>query len=196
MDDYSVLHPAVFCNIRKLQIRIPLSETIWRVIPTLDHLTVLYLYMREEDSESKLQTLFDRAPHLYSLTIHLSTHLSKMMVLFPLKSASIRRLRLNPYARHTSFDFDDTLCTTFVRSPLASQCEVLEIRVKSPDSIMNLVNSMSSLRAMTVHVNMYEQPRRNKTELIEWLENHLSARCSIISCMDGACSFNIRIWIS
>ncbi len=120
-----------------------------------------------------------------------------MMILFQLKSSSIRRLRLNPYTKHTSFDFDDALCATFARSPLALQCEVLEIRLISPESVVNLINSIPNLRAMTVHVrdDMSVQPHRNKNELMEWMQNHLSARCCINSVMDGACSFNIQLWI-
>ena len=120
-----------------------------------------------------------------------------MMILFQLASASIRRLRLNPYIRHTSFDFDDALCVTFARSSLALQCEVLEIRVISPDNIVNLVNSITNLRAMTVHVrnNMHVPLHRNKTELMEWMQNHLPARCCINGGMDGACSFTIKLWI-
>jgi hypothetical protein len=88
----SYLYPACFPNIQKLELRIPSDDTIWRIIPTFDHLTTLHINVHEKDSGSELQALFDQAPHLYTLTIHFFTTLPELMALFQLKSTSIRRL--------------------------------------------------------------------------------------------------------
>ncbi|CAF1365465.1 unnamed protein product [Rotaria sordida] len=74
---------------------------------------------------------------------------------------SIRRLRINPYSRHLHFDFDHLQCTEFLTTPLVLQCEVLEIRIRSPESILDILNSIKNRRSMTIHVAdaIHLQPR-------------------------------------
>jgi hypothetical protein len=74
----------------------------------------------------------------------------------------------------------------------------MEIRVVSSDSILNLVNSINKLRAMTIYVRQYEQaqpPYRTETEL-EWVQRHLSSRCLISTGPNFGDAFIIKLWFN
>ncbi len=77
------------------------------------------------------------------------------------------------------------------------QCEVLEIRIRSPESILDILNSMKNLRSMTVHLAAasHLQPRITESELIEWTKNHLSTNCWISPCYRDGTPHVLRIWI-
>jgi hypothetical protein len=83
-----------FFNIRHLSIQLPVESSHWFMYPNLDQLTSLKTTLdgTENEALSQLQTLLDRAPRLYSLTLNnqaiSDVHLAKII------SASVRRLHL------------------------------------------------------------------------------------------------------
>lgn len=195
-NDRLYLRPAYFPNIHKLKTEVPLLDTTWCIIPTLDYLTTLSVNIVNQYSSSEFQALLDRALQLYTLIVHFLNVQSYMNVLFEVASPSIRRLHINPKARQQFCAFDDLQCTAFAKCSLACQCEVLEIRVQSLDSVMNLVNSMNNIRTMKIHVPEYPQIERDqvKIKLIEWVQNHLPAECWLSDDEHFGISFIIRLW--
>jgi hypothetical protein len=196
-NDYRHLYPVSFSKINKLVTRIPVPDTIWFNIPTFDYLTKLEISISGEDCQSKFQALLDRAPHLYNLTAMFFLTPSCMTTLFSFRSPSIRRLRINPHARHPHFDFDHSRCTEFLRSPLALQCEVVELRIRCIDDLLILINSMRNLRAMTVHITdaSHLTPRLTENELMNWIQTHLPTRYKISSYPKSIIAFVIKLWI-
>jgi hypothetical protein len=120
-------YPVCFLNIPDLIIPIPLVDPICQIIPRFDHLTRLHLIICQEGSDFQFESLIERSPRLYTLTIDLFPNISKINLLFKVTSISIRQIRLFPFVKHHWCDFDDTLCTAFTQSPLARQCQFLHI---------------------------------------------------------------------
>lgn len=157
----------------------PLHEQC--IIPTLNYLTTLRIAIYGKD-EFDLQILFDLAPHLYELIAHnLCKH--DLMILFRLTSTSVRQLYFYTSERDFSpYDLDDEDCTTLSGSSLGRQCEVLsDIRVKSLTNVINLVNTMDHLRALTIKCKL-EKLTPATAIFIKSLQSHLPTKCLISRC--------------
>jgi hypothetical protein len=191
------LYPACFPNIHDLRISFPLPDKIWCIISALDHLTSLSVSISEEQSESDLQPLIDRALRLHILTIKTSNP-SQLMVLSKLRSASIRQVNFFPEIFNIQQLFvGHAECAAFVISPLGRQCEVLGISVDSQESVVNIVNAMTHLRSLTIDFE-YDHNEKSSLEadaVITWLQNYLPARCSISSCTNETDYISMRLWI-
>ena len=132
-----------FPNVRHLQITLPVVDQFWSTFPRFEQLTSVDVASASDaDAElalSQLQRLIDRAPRLHLLTIgHWNSSAIQRLPL-SLTSNSIRRLDLQSYhylRRDRRFDREQ--CTTFLRSPLAQQCEVLQIVVDHRSNIDEL----------------------------------------------------------
>ncbi len=73
-----------------MNIELPIHETIWSCIPTLDHLISLTVCLNRDTSISDVQALINRTHRLYSLTLRGNIGFQ----VWKIKSTSIRRLDL------------------------------------------------------------------------------------------------------
>ncbi len=187
---YTSLSPARFPHPHHLKLFLPWDDHFWSIVPKLDQLTSLHISRYEDDAHSQIQTLLDRAPHLYSLTID-SWSDSNVIVPINLTSKSIRRLEFKDY-------FNDARSTALSRSSLGIQCEVLVINVVNRTNLLELVNTMPSLQALTFQYTDGTWKRNvhcsssTKENHIEWLQQHLPSMCSVIQDTYTGC---IRLWI-
>ena len=190
-------YPVAFLNIESLQLSLPQPDRILRMIPSLNHLTKLYVTACGEASDSQIQTLIERAPRLDTLIVGLLTSMSKIDVLFRVRNPSIRRIRLHPFAKRPWPDFDEARCTAFAHSPIARQCEFLEIRVAKPECILTLINAMTHLRSMVIHLSddHRKTPRPSIAGFTEWVQNHLPSRFWISGCEVTGVSVAMKLWI-
>ena len=190
-------YPVAFLNIENLQLSLPQPDIIWRMIPSLNHLTKLYMTISAEESDSRIQMLIERARRLDTLIVRLLGSISKIDVLFRVRNPSIRRIRLLPFARCPWPDFDEARCTAFAHSPIARQCEFLEIRVAKPECILTLSNAMTHLRSMVIHLtdDHNKTPRPSIAGFTEWVQNHLPRRFRISNCEVTCFSVAMKLWI-
>jgi hypothetical protein len=147
-----------------------------------------------DDARSQLQALIDRAPRLYSLTIYIWSSSIVQQILSNINSRSIRRLDLQSFfSPSDDCYFNSQQCATFIRSPLAIQCEILQIVVENRTNILDIVHAMTNLRAL--HVQCLDDKRKKnssgKDKLVEWLRSRLSC----IITRDIVFTENIQLWI-
>ncbi|CAF4281305.1 unnamed protein product [Rotaria sp. Silwood2] len=173
-----ILYPVRFFNICHLNIRLPFDDTFWSLISTLDHLISLDVKLNQDLDYSQLQVLLDRASHLYSLRFY---HLNDFsMTSFNIKSRSIRRLEFFQHFEVRLRYFNSEECTILANSSLAFQCEVLMIDAESRENILELINIMPNLRALSVRCkdnenNQYKSFETNDN-IMEWLHQHLPSK--------------------
>jgi hypothetical protein len=100
--------------------------------------------MADEDAPVRLQSLLDRAPNLYSLTI--KSWPDSQIPLVENVSSSLRRLDLERCRKWRGRPFfSREECNIFIRSPLAMQCEELLIQLQTYESALDLINGMHNL---------------------------------------------------
>jgi hypothetical protein len=101
--------------------------------------------------------------------------------LLAITRVSIRRLDLREYHYNDKWHCcDEEECIQLSNLPLGKQCETLLITVKSRGCILNLVNHMPKLQALTVLDDTLVNKKISKNdELIEWLRQQFSSTCSI-----------------
>ena len=171
-----------FINIRKLYIYLPFHEYLWHYVPQFDRLISLSVTISDDANDdncySQLQLLLDRAPRLYSLKFR-SWHPSiTQKLLFENTSVSIRHLDLREYSdSNNPRYFDEQDCTALIHSPLGIQCEILVIDVENRTNVMNLINTMTNLRALNVSCRNEEE--NTDDNLAEWLESKLPSTCRV-----------------
>ena len=165
-----------FHNIRHLEMTIPFSDRFLSVLPRLDQLTSLDVSSDSEgDADlalSQLQSLIDLAPRLYFLSIsHWNSSIIQNLPL-NLTSNSIRRLDMQSH-HYLKRDrcFNRAQCAAFLRSPLAQQCEVLQIVVNDRSIIDDLINRMASLQALKVvfQTGDWDNHYPSQAEMIIWM---------------------------
>jgi hypothetical protein len=183
-----------FPKLDSLTINLLTHESIWSIIPTLNHLTSITVCMDGKSVESDLQALLDRAPRLYSLAVRIDSDLK--FVQWKIRSTSVRRLDLVPLKIKKHSYFNATTCFALINSPLGRQCEVLPIQIDDQTNIIDLINRMSNLRALTVR---FKDDKSSDFELssvddefMEWLQVRLPFICSIRRHE----TYQIDIWIS
>ncbi|CAF0904071.1 unnamed protein product [Rotaria sordida] len=199
--DYSknkILYPIQFFNIRHLKIKLPFNDAFLSLIPKLDQLISLDVTLNNRDlGYSQLQTLLDRASHLYSLRF---CHLNNFsMTSFNITSTSIRRLEFFQHFDVRLRYFNSKECTILANSSLAFQCEVLMIDVESRTNILELINIMPSLRALSVRCKDNESNQNETFEtndnLIEWLHQHLPSKYTYSINRNVYNIARINVWI-
>jgi hypothetical protein len=179
-----------FPKVDSLRIDFPIHESIWSIIPTLNYLTSLTVYMNDNTVESNLQVLLDRAPRLYSLAIRNDSN--HQFVQWKIRSTSVRRLDLVPWKKIDKHSyFNAATCFALISSPLGRQCEVLSIQVDDRTNIIDLIKRMSNLRALTVSYKD-DELSSVQDEFMEWLQARLPFMCSI----RRQATYKIDIWIS
>jgi len=182
------LSPICFSNLHDMNIELPIHETIWSCIPTLDHLISLTVCLNRDTSISDVQALINRTHRLYSLTLRGNIGFQ----VWKIKSTSIRRLDLTLIGY-----FNATQCSALVNSVLGCQCEVLLIHVLNRSQILNLVNTMPNLRTLACRcgddLKVRARSLSTTNDLLVWLKNHLPSTFSISR--EPTCSKNIQLWI-
>jgi hypothetical protein len=174
---YSLFSLFRFPNIRHLTYSNPNDVESLSYYLSLDHLISLEITVPKVSDYHCLQTLLDRTPRLYSLTLR-NNVVSKE--LFQLNNPSIRRLDLQSCSSAVGFSSED--CVNLISSPLGHQCEVLLICVDNPVHVLSLIQQISNLRFLSFRCirNGWDQ-RETNNELGEWLKDVLPSTCSINS---------------
>ena len=181
-------------NIVDLHIEFPIDDRFWSIAPNLEKLKILSISFYADTHQSKLPTLFDRAPYLRSLHIRQDASLPLQMSLFTQTNVSIRHLNLYKY-RHC---FNEDECLMLTRSYLTSRYELLLIQVRNRESIIILVKNMVNLRSLIVKCadDQYKKISRstsNNDELVQWLKERLSASYTIVRSSDN--DNDVSIWM-
>jgi hypothetical protein len=175
LDSFSLLR-ARFPNIHHLQINLPFDDIFWLRFFPLNHLITVNISLYKYSGYYQLQTLFDQAPYLYSF----------------------RRLDFIDIFIDQSIYFNKEDCFILINSSLGIQCEVLLIRLKNRNIILDLIEKMSNLRLLIFECEddkeLSSHFLSSKNELIQWLQYHLSSSYSIIR--DPKKRFRIQIWIN
>ena len=184
-----------FHRIYDLKINIPFSREFNSSIASLDELNSLDVLMREDSADPQLQSLLDRAPHLYSLTIRMDKHFP--MDLMKISCPSVRQLDLLSKSAYRQLYFNHEECAILAQSSLGKQCEVLLIGVENRTNISELTQMMSNLRSLTVQCgddkcNQRESIPAND-EVLHWLSKHLSSEFFIVR--DQQQISKIHIWM-
>jgi hypothetical protein len=172
----SYLFRGFFPNIRDLSIYVPFINDLWLLIPTLHYLRSLdVVFIRDGDFVySQLQSLFDRAPNLYSLTIGINA--SVQVDFSKIKHTSIHRLNFLHNAPIYTQYFNSSKCTALACSSLGSQCEVLFIAVENRTNVLDLIMQMLNLQSLTFQI---EDETNANNNFVIWLRTHLPPTCSI-----------------
>ncbi|CAF1018914.1 unnamed protein product [Didymodactylos carnosus] len=203
-----VLSHFSFSNLQNLDLCLPVDDNFWSVVPRFDQLISLkvapYHGDNDLDSQSQLQALLDRAPCLYSLRFASWPSSSTQMPPFEYSNKSVRRLHLQDVDRC----YDSQQCAKLSRSPLGIQCEVLSITVDNRKNVIDLINTMTNLRALNVvcRDDTWKEDDNNQSsstedELIEWLQHCLPSTCTITRNDDNIYnsrfirSRSVRLWI-
>jgi hypothetical protein len=186
----SIISFAHFRNIQCLTLTFPLNEDFFSAIPSLDRLSSLRAHSLLNQNfdliHSQLKLFIDRQLHLRSLQFHLWPAGKSLLQLSAITSTSIRRLNLQEYQVGSDWRcFQEEECIELSNSPLGQQCETLLIKVKSRGCILNLVNHMPKLQALTVRclddtlINEENYETSTNYELIKWLCQQLPTTYSV-----------------
>ncbi|UJR16813.1 hypothetical protein I4U23_003712 [Adineta vaga] len=184
-----------FPNIQHLDIPLLGSKSLLSCFPPLNYLTSLNVILQANFSYKQLQTLFDRAPHLYSLEVASGEkRYSSLPRLLQLNSASICRLDLRNWSyEHEDISTEIKRSTTFVNSFLGSKCEVLSINIIDIETIVDLIELMSNLRLLIVAYGHKNTSTIEYDGLIFLLKTSLPETYLIFR--DRTNTRNMKIWI-
>ena len=171
-------------NISHFYIELPRHDLSKLNISMLNSLKNLDLSINSHRNYSQLQILFDQTPNLYSLKIIFAIDLIECLL--NLTSSSIQRL--NFLEQKISFTKSD--CLRLIKSSLGQQCQVLLIRLKTRNSILDLIQHMIHLRLLVVDCDDDHDDGMN---LNQWLKQNLSSNDSFIR--NSKNQHQIQIWI-
>ncbi|CAF1233355.1 unnamed protein product [Didymodactylos carnosus] len=155
------------------------------------------------DPLSQLQALLDRTPRLYFVNFTSWQLSSTQMPAFEYSNTSVRTLGLQDVDRY----YNSEQCVTLSRSPLRIQCEVLSIAVENRTNVIDLISTMTNLRALNVLCRDdtwkedNNQPSSREDELVEWLQHRVPSTCTITRSDDSIYSSrfahfkSVRLWI-
>lgn len=190
VDDFSC-----FRHVRQLDIQLLCHNDSTLTLPSFDKLTSLSVRLHYDSCFDVLQAFLDHAPRLVSLKLHSLTGLEEKLC--SLHSPSIRRLDLVDTRFHQLKYLTKNDCNHLIRSPLGRQCEVLVIRVKHRQSMLDLIERMANLRWLTVeceHQQLSHEHSSSPTNApIQWLRDQLPATYVIHE--DPNNRFAIQVWI-
>jgi hypothetical protein len=187
-------------NLKDLKIKFPINNQFWSIVPNLNQLKSVTVFVNANTSQSELQTLLNRAPHLNQLTIYQNDILPLQIDLLKCTNTSVRQLDLeqcDPY-------FNEEECMVLAHSSLGAQCQTLSIAVNNRECILNLLYNMNNLRALNVRWEgeMYSERLLTETdnenvshkdEIVQWLKERLLSRYLIAT--DSEFANRILIWI-
>ncbi|CAF2758501.1 unnamed protein product [Rotaria sp. Silwood2] len=198
----SALNRACFSNIHHLSIDLPSTNNIWSALSTFDRLNSCNVFILKDAVKNcdQLQMLLDQAPNLYSLKLTCKNFPLSELLLLKNNSTSVRRLDLYEYAAHKDWQcFNRKQCIELCNSPLGRQCEVLRIKVENPMDAIELIYSMSNLRALNVQIMNDEcnvsdfKPSSTDDEVLQVLQRSLDYSC--VATRNQFDSRFIQLWI-
>lgn len=186
-----------FTNIIHLELKFPFNEIFWTVIPKLNQLKTLEIVSIThsddiDESITQLSLLLNQANNLNSLTIDYLI-LSQLSTI-EINNKYLTQLDLMSIDGH----FYDNECINLIETLLNNQCEILLINIETRSIILDLIEKLSNLRALTFQCqddqwgDSYETSF-NDDELLLWLKTHLPTNCFIIR--DEREMSIIRLWI-
>jgi hypothetical protein len=171
-------------NIKRLEIKFPINDQFWSIVPILNQLHSLTVYLTADTCQSQVKALLDRAPHLSELTIRNIGFSPLQMSSFQYTNISVRQLDI----QNGSHYFNEDESMALARSPLGIQCQVLTTLVRNRESILTLIQNMINLRFLTIACEELLHSNRLKTEtddlphkeyivpekeIIQWLKERL-----------------------
>lgn len=170
------LFPIRLPNVRHLTVRLPLDSNFWSIFPTLNQLTSLDVWSaRGAATLSHLETLLDRAPHLYSLRV--DEGYGSVLAQLQTSNESIRRVHSKYPLTEVQGDSNATPCSMWANSSLGRQCEVYMITIDLQTNVLDLVRQMPNLRALTIQYKIDELVTEGlsseKDELVKRLQAQL-----------------------
>ncbi|UJR17362.1 hypothetical protein I4U23_004257 [Adineta vaga] len=156
-----------FSNIRHLVIGYTFKH-LEIICPKLDYLTILDIQYLDGQIQSRLQTLLNRASRLQTIIFNKNN-----WFLFFLASNSVRRLFIRD-GIYYNIQQCEQLCT----SSLFQQCQVLEINLRTPTSVIDLINKMPHLRTLIFQCQR-DPWMTNSPESDIWFKRYLPSHCTI-----------------
>ena len=181
-----------FTNLEDLQMRIPLHDQFWSIVPNLTRLRSLTVHVDMDIPQSLFEDLFHRTPHLQQLTTHINKVSFREMLSAKSITPSLRQLDIQ---YHLSY-FNEEDCLAFTRSPLVTHCETLSIHVENGESIVIIANNISRLRLLSIFyqdIKPLDYATANKDVFVHWLKERLPSTCSITA--SRSYFNNFRIWM-
>jgi hypothetical protein len=160
----------------------PFNDSLWSILTRFDRLKSLKIVLRNQINETdqlKLQILFDRLTHLYSLRFF-SWSIENIFP-FQLKNSSIQQLDL----RVPNLFYNHQQCQQLIQSSIGQQCQILFINVQQRMNILDLINQLNHLRVLIVKCQRLEM----NENLIEWLKENL------LLTFTNSTFEEIRLWI-
>jgi hypothetical protein len=180
--------PVRFDNVRHLVIGYKL-ENIEIFCSKLDQLIPLHIKCLDSQLQSRLQTLLNRAPRLQTMIFYKNNCL-----LFFVASNSVRRLTICD-----GIYYSIQQCAQLCTSTLFHQCQVLQINIRTPSSVIDFIKKMPNLRTLIFQCerdqwknNQTSSSSENHDELVRWLKRYISSEYLIQRENSGS----IRLWIS
>ncbi|CAF4584085.1 unnamed protein product, partial [Rotaria socialis] len=121
--------PLQFPNIHHLELSCPFDDVLWSVIPKFDRLVSIELVSiihpdETDQSITDLHQLLDRAHYLHSITMDYLI-ISQLALFYGLE------------------------CISLIQSLLGDQCEVLLINIENRSIVVDLIENVPNLRALT-----------------------------------------------
>jgi hypothetical protein len=194
-DNFSLLRVR-FPNIRHLHISLLFDDQFWSRFPSLNCLTSLNVSLYTYFGYCQLQTIFNQAPYLYSLKV--ISFIGSSVKLFELTSKSIRRINLITIEFDRWIYYTKEDCKILMNSSLGMQCEVLLIRIKHRNYVLELIEKRSNLRLLIFQCEDEKDSFRafssSKNDLLQWLQDYLPSTYSISR--DPTKLSHIQIWIN
>lgn len=189
--------PLKFSNIHHLELYFPFDDTFSSIVTNFDRLISIELVstIHSNDIDQaiiNLRSLLNRATRLYSITMDYL--IMSQLSLVKLENKSIRRIDLIENDGH----FYGLECISLIQSLLGDQCEVLLINIEHRSILLDLIEKLANLRALTFQCqdDLWEESNESslqEDEIIQWLKHNLSSNC-VISRDESELSA-IRLWI-
>ncbi|CAF3603081.1 unnamed protein product [Rotaria sp. Silwood1] len=193
LSEWLTLSHIQFNKIRELCVYLPIDEYFWSIIPKLERLILLDVLSNGENEnyDIQLQTLLDRAPHVSILRLrNWSSTISKIL---PIRKTNLSLLQLD-LMWYKWYDHEE--CAMLSQLLLDIQCNVLLIDVTNRKCILELVHTISNLRALNVRCQddkLDSSTTLIDDELINWLQQYLPSSSTITR--DYYPVRCIRLWI-
>lgn len=171
-----------FSNVHHLEIVLPCSGSFLSLIPSLNQLHSIDVTMLDDKTViQQLQTILDRAPRLQILTF--SALFDFNVLLFQLKIPSLRRL--DCFTKDSliySWYLNYEQCILLANSALEQQCRTLAISLQQRGLVLELINRMPLLQALTFQCQDDSSYRtalsEGKTDtFLQWLQEKLPPTC-------------------
>lgn len=168
-----------FNKIQELCIYLPINEYFWSVISNFERLKLLDIISNGENEnyDIQLQNLLSRAPHISIL--RLRNWSSTISQILPIRRITILLSHLD-LMWYKWYDHEESILLSHLL--LDSPFKVLLVDVTNRTCIMELVNTLTNLRAL--HVRCQNDTFNGDStsmndELLEWLQEYLPSSWTI-----------------